>query len=277
MKVLKTYCRFLTVDRVLIIIIFLLSMALSLTLLWDYLPLWAGMQHEMFFDGGNDKISMEYLLFLPKDYYKVAHAWPLLLFLHGSGGRGTSLEGLKKHGPPKIVETEKNFPFILVSPRCPMDCTWEPESLKALLDEVVAKYNVDPDRISVTGMSMGGFGTWALAATYSDRFAAIVPICGGGDPNSADRLKNMAIWVFHGAKDKSVPLQESQKMVDALKDLGSNVRFTVYPAAGHDCWTETYANRELYKWLLEQKRVLKKDDVAVMILHKTSIADNGKY
>ena len=107
---------------------------------------------------------------------------------------------------------------------------------------------------------MGGFGTWALAAYSPDRFAALVPICGGGDPNTARRLSHIAIWVFHGAKDPTVPLKRSEDMVDALKKAGGNVKFTVYPEAGHDSWTEAYENPELYDWLLQQKRTPRKSE-----------------
>ena len=106
----------------------------------------------------------------------------------------------------------------------------------------------------MTGLSMGGFGTWSLAAFTANRFAAIVPICGGGDPQSARQIAHIPVWVFHGARDSTVPLERSEKMVEALKKNGSNVRFTVYPEAGHDSWTQAYATPELYEWLLQQKR-----------------------
>ncbi len=101
---------------------------------------------------------------------------------------------------------------------------------------------------------MGGYGSWALAAAHPDRFAAVVPICGGGNPDTAEKLKGLPIWVFHGAKDGTVPISRSQRMVDAIKEAGGNVKFTVYPEAGHDSWTETYDNPKLYEWLLEHTR-----------------------
>jgi predicted peptidase len=116
-------------------------------------------------------------------------------------------------------------------------------------------YKVDKERIYVTGLSMGGYGTWALAAYSPNRFAALVPICGGGDPSTARRLSHIAIWDFHGAKDSTVPIEQSERMVEALKKSGSDVKFTVYPQAGHDSWTEAYNTPELYEWLLQQKRV----------------------
>jgi predicted peptidase len=203
------------------------------------------------------KVTLKYLLYLPKDYDQKA-AWPLMLFLHGAGERGNNLEMLKKHGPPKLIEAGKDFPFIVVSPQCPNNGWWEPLELKILLDEIVEKYKVDQDRIYVTGLSMGGFGTWSLAALQPDRFAAIVPICGGGDPVWARRFARVPAWVFHGAKDPVVPLDRSKQMVEALKQNGADVKFTVYPEAQHDAWTETYANPQLYEWLLQQKRTPKK-------------------
>jgi predicted peptidase len=201
------------------------------------------------------KVKLHYLLFLPEGYDKADKRWPMILFLHGSGESGRDLNKVKIHGPPKIVETKKDFPFILVSPQCPNSHRgWGPHALNALLADIVSQYKVDRERIYLTGLSMGGYGTWALAAAYPHWFAAIAPICGGGDPDDAKRLKGLPIWVFHGAKDKTVPLSESEEMVDASKKVGADVRLTVYPDAGHDSWTQTYDNPELYKWLLKHKR-----------------------
>jgi predicted peptidase len=200
------------------------------------------------------KISMNYLLYLPKDYAE-KESWPLLLFLHGAGERGENLDRVKVHGPPKLLAAGKELPFIVVSPQCPTRSRgWQPHELSALLDEIVEKYKVDKDRICVTGLSMGGFGTWALAAYAPDRFAALAPICGGGDPNIARRLSHVPIWVFHGAKDPTVPIKRSEEMVEALKKASGNVKFTVYPEAGHDSWTQAYNDPELFEWLLQQKR-----------------------
>jgi predicted peptidase len=199
------------------------------------------------------KVSFKYLLYLPDDYEKQA-SWPVLLFLHGSGERGDDLALVKKHGPPKLIASGQKFPFIVVSPQCPKGKSWEPFELTALLDDVSEHYKVDPDRVYVTGLSMGGYGTWSLAMYTPGRFAAIVPICGGGDPMMTRRLRNLPIWVFHGAKDPAVPLERSEKMVEALKKNGNEVQFTVYPDALHDSWTETYDNPKLYEWLLQQHR-----------------------
>ena len=197
--------------------------------------------------------ALDYLLFRPAGYEQSQKKWPLMLFLHGAGESGRDLAKVKTHGPPKLVETKPDFPFILVSPQSP-GRGWNPDVLNALLDDLVRTYRVDPDRVYLTGLSMGGFGTWELAAAHPEKFAAIAPICGGGNPQNAKKLARLPIWVFHGAKDPVVPVRRSQEMVDALKAAGANVKFTVYPEAHHDSWTETYANPEFYQWLLEQKR-----------------------
>jgi len=202
-------------------------------------------------------VRLGYLLYLPKGYEpNTKEKYPLILFLHGMGERGDDLNLIKKHGIPKIVEQKDDFPFIALSPQCPGNSFWtvELEALNALLDDVVTKYAVDVDRIYLTGLSMGGYGAWALAMEYPKRFAAIVPICGGGDTKNVSAIKDIPVWVFHGAKDSVVKLEESEKMVNALKECGGNIQFTVYPEADHDSWTVTYDNPELYKWLLKQSR-----------------------
>ncbi len=201
----------------------------------------------------NIKVEMDYLLYLPQDYEK-QDAWPLLLFLHGAGERGTDLNLVKVHGPPMLVEEGKQFPFIVVSPQCPKEKWWQPNELLALIDDVAKSHKVDQDRIYVTGLSMGGFGTWALAAYAPHRLAAIAPICGGGETYRTRLYPHLPTWVFHGGKDGAVPIARSQAMVDALKKAGGDVQFTIYPEAGHNSWTETYNNPKLYEWFLAQKR-----------------------
>jgi predicted peptidase len=201
--------------------------------------------------------TMDYLLYLPADYdQKSSSSWPLLIFMHGAGERGDDLNLVKKHGPPKLIDEGKEFPFIVVSPQCRKDSSWQWQlrELSALVDEIATKHKVDQSRIYLTGLSMGGFGTWALAAYSPERFAAIIPICGGGDTIATRRLAHMPTWVFHGAKDPVVPLKRSEDMVEALKRSNDEVKFTVYPEAQHDSWTATYDNPEVYEWLLRHKR-----------------------
>ncbi len=219
-----------------------------------------GTQCSQAFESKNTKtLSCRYLLFLPEGYGKKQKRWPLMLFLHGAGERGDDLEKVKKHGPPKIVQTRKDFPFIVVSPQCPEEQWWtiKTEVLINLLDEIIERYDVDTERIYLTGMSMGGYGSWALASEYPDRFAAVAPICGGGNHMMSLTLKDVLVWAFHGAKDDVVPLKESQELVDAINARGGNAKLTVYPDAKHDSWTQTYKNQELYDWLLEHRRVSK--------------------
>ncbi|MDA0835545.1 MAG: alpha/beta fold hydrolase, partial [Planctomycetota bacterium] len=180
-------------------------------------------------------VELEYLLYLPNDYEQ-QESWPVLLFLHGSGERGDDLNLVTIHGPPKLIAAGKDFPFIVVSPQCPKDRRWEPIELVALLDDLEANYNVDPDRIYVTGLSMGGFGTWELASYAPKRLAAIAPICGGGEIYWTKGFAHLPTWVFHGAKDAGVPFERSQAMVDAMKKNGGDPKFTIYPDANLLPW-----------------------------------------
>ncbi len=204
-------------------------------------------------------VKAKYLLYLPGDYDgKAPKRWPLILFLHGAGERGTNLQLVATQGPPKIVKDKTDCPFIVVSPQCPSGQRWSNEMLLALLEEVTEKWAVDKNRIYLTGLSMGGYGAWSLGLAYPEIFAAIVPICGGGDPVSillpdpkkVAALKTLPVWAFHGAKDPVVKLDESERMVNALKQIGNDAKLTVYPEASHDSWTETYHNPQLYDWLL---------------------------
>ncbi len=202
--------------------------------------------------------KMNYLLFLPKAYWEDDRKWPVMMFLHGSGERGDNIDAVKVHGPPKLVASRPDFPFILISPQCPKDRSWNGEVrlrlLAELLDGVLTKYHADLSRVSLTGLSMGGFGTWSMAARWPDRFSAGVPICGGGNPEQAASLKTVPLWVFHGAKDGAVPLKLSEDMVRAVQKVEGSVKLTIYPEAGHDSWTESYNNEALYQWVLEQRR-----------------------
>lgn len=198
----------------------------------------------------------DYLLQLPEGYATAGRdqRWPLVLFLHGLGERGRDINAIKRHGLPKMIEQGKRFPFIVVSPQCPDDEWWNVLALEALVDHVAAKYRVDPDRIYITGLSMGGYGTWALAQRHPERYAAVVPICGGGEVRHAPGLRDLPLWAFHGAKDFTVPLKRSQEMIDAITAAGGAPKLTTYPDGGHNVWEETYANPELWTWLLAQKR-----------------------
>jgi predicted peptidase len=207
-------------------------------------------------------VKLDYLLHLPDNYHASAkRKWPLILFLHGAGERGDDLALVKVHGIPKVAMVLDEFPFIAVSPQCPPNHWWSDFSaaLIMLLDAISTTYAVDADRVYLTGLSMGGFGTWHLAVEYPHRFAAIVPICGGGVwaygfPERVSDIKHLPVWAFHGAKDDLVPLRESEVLVETLQKCGGDAKLTVYPEAGHDSWTETYNNPELYAWFLSHSR-----------------------
>jgi predicted peptidase len=187
-------------------------------------------------------VKLDYLLFLPEGYSaRGTNRWPLMLFLHGAGERGTNLQKVAVHGPPKLVKAQKDFPFILVSPQCPEGEAWQDDSLLALLDDITRRLRVDASRVYVTGLSMGGYGSWSLGTRHPERFAAIAPICGGGeqipvllaDKEKKAALRAMGVWAFHGGKD---------------------VKLTVYPEAGHDSWTQAYGDPEIWNWFLAHRR-----------------------
>ncbi len=203
---------------------------------------------------------LDFYLYLPTEYEANSRKrWPLLLFLHGAGERGHSLKKILKHGPPKLIAAGQSFPFIVVAPQCPAGVTWDDEALLALLDHVQRRHRVHPKKIFLSGLSMGGYGAWSLGLNHPHRFAALAPICGGGDlidlllaeGRRLRQLKNLPVWAFHGAKDDVVPPVESERMVQALRELGNPARLTINPEAAHDAWTETYENPELYAWLLK--------------------------
>ncbi|GAB1405424.1 prolyl oligopeptidase family serine peptidase [Lentimicrobium sp.] len=201
--------------------------------------------------------SLNYLLYQPEQYIKdKGGEWPLLVFLHGSGERGADLEKVKVHGPPMLIAGGRQFPFFVLSPQCPEGQDWDAEALHTLIGYIVDNYPIDEKRVYLTGLSMGGKGVWDLAFAHPDDYAAIVPVCGRVDRNYADRaaeLGDMAVWVFHGAMDDVVPIAPAARMVNKLQEAGNKAKFTIYPEAGHDSWTDTYNNPLLYEWLLEQK------------------------
>jgi predicted peptidase len=200
------------------------------------------------------KSQLNYLLWLPADYKKdKIKTYPLLIFLHGSGERGDSIEKVKTHGPPSFVENRPDFPFITVSPQCPSGTRWNIDDLQGMLEQLLVKYRIDTSRIYLTGLSMGGFGTWAWACRFPGQFAAIAPVCGGGDVQYASALKNTPVWAFHGESDPVVPVYRTVEMVEAVNAKGGSARMTIYPGVGHDSWITAYKDEDLYKWLLSFK------------------------
>lgn len=205
-----------------------------------------------------DGTTSPYVVFVPHGYDGTKE-YPTVLFLHGSG----ETKGGKKMPAEvgigtAIKKREKEFPFIVVIPQSEKR-TWQATSddgkrALAMLDEVQKAYKTDPKRQYLTGLSMGGFGTWSIAATHPDRFAAIAPVCGGGNVKDAEKIKDLPCWCFHGDADTSVKVERSREMVDALKKAGGAPKYTEYPKVGHNSWDAAYGTDELYKWLLEQKK-----------------------
>ncbi len=201
--------------------------------------------------------------------------YPLVLFLHGAGERGTDNIAQMKHGVPAILAgAEKlNEPVFLIAPQCPPEQWWsEPKedrmelndaggknpliaAVLALVAETAKDQPIDPKRIYVTGLSMGGFGTFDLLTRTPETWAAAIPICGAGDPTKAGKFKDVPVHIFHGAADDAVPPAGSQLMFDALEKAGANdAKLTLYPGVGHDSWTQTYADPEVIAWLFAQKK-----------------------
>ena len=180
--------------------------------------------------------------------------YPILLFIHGAGTRGNDIDKLCANPFFRLTDRHQNFPFVTIAPLCEEN-TWFDvwERLKALVNDITNLPFADQERIYVMGASMGGYATWQLAMSMADRFAAIVPICGGGMYWNAGRLVNVPIWAFHGAKDTAVLLEESVKMVEAVKRHGGEAKLTVYPENGHDAWSDTYSNPEVFSWLFPQQ------------------------
>jgi len=202
----------------------------------------------------NFSSTINYYIDLPDDYCET-NQYPLIVFLHGMGERGNAqtISKLRATGLPAVIDQKKlKLPFIIVSPQCPETSSWisQLSNLESLTEYIIDNYPIDKKRVYLTGLSMGGYGTWMLGCTRSDLFAAIAPICGGGIQRYTYLLKDTPIWCFHGEDDDIVPLSESEKMVEALKNFGGNVKFTVYPGVKHNSWTATYENPELYNWFL---------------------------
>jgi len=199
--------------------------------------------------------AVRFLQFLPEDYFTSGEKFPIVIFLHGSGERGTDLDDVKKHGPPDYAMKGHGYPFILIAPQCPDGRWWDTGEVISLTKYLIKSLKVDADRVHITGISMGGFGVWNAVAAEPTLFASAVPICGGGDPTTAPRIKKIPIWAFHGEKDMSVPVQKTKEMEAAvLAAGGKKLRTTYYPDSGHNCWTETYENPAVLAWMMTQIR-----------------------
>ena len=200
--------------------------------------------------------------------------YPLVIFLHGAGERGQDNE-IQITYIDKVFGNEgfrENYPCIVIAPQCPNACRWvevswslsehtQPENPSIpmeltleLIDEIIANYPIDENRIYVTGLSMGGFGVWDIISRYPDKFAAGIPICGGGDENNASKISNVPIWAFHGAKDRVVKVSRTRNMINEIENNNGTPKYTEFSNLGHLCWTQAYATDGLFEWLFEQKK-----------------------
>lgn len=203
----------------------------------------------------DDYEGYPYLLYTPVDYDKNPYKkWPLIVYLHGASLRGTDTNLLKKYGLPDLIERGEQFDFIIASPQCPPGKTWiNDDWFPPFYNNLTQKYRIDSTRIYLTGMSMGGFGTWYIGAEYQEYFAAIAPLCGGGNPDDALKYKDVAVWAVHGTKDRIVPLKRSQEMVTALETQNHDVRFTKLKGEGHGI-QDFYEEKKLYRWFLMHRK-----------------------
>lgn len=220
--------------------------------------------------------KLPYRLLKPAKY-DPNQKYPLVVFLHGAGERGTDNKVQLVHGMADFASpaNREKYPAFVIAPQCPTGERWvevdwsadkhdmpeKPASPMRLTHELMAslekEFSIDADRIYITGLSMGGYGTWDAIQRHPQRFAAAAPICGGGDPKFADKIKNIPIWAFHGDKDAAVKVERSRDMIAAIKAAGGSPKYTEYPGVGHDSWTATYKNPEFFAWLFAQKRPAK--------------------
>jgi predicted peptidase len=225
-------------------------------------------KHVFEHDGGKLNYRM-----MPPAKIEAGQKYPLVLFLHGAGERGNDNEAQLRHGAGDFASEalRSKYPAFVVAPQCPseekwVDAPWSGTShdmpskpsdslglTMALVEKMIEEKPIDTNRIYVTGLSMGGFGTWDLMARWPDRIAAAIPVCGGADTQTAERIKHIPVWVFHGDQDTAVKPQRSQDMVAALKDAGGSPKYTEYEGVGHDSWSRTYSNPEVYQWLFDQQ------------------------
>jgi predicted peptidase len=221
----------------------------------------------------DEGLTLPYRLLKPADYDR-SKKYPLVVFLHGAGERGDDNAKQLKHGMGDFAADAamKKHPAFVMAPQCPsgqkwVDVDWSAPShtlpekpspaLAATLNAIAALQNefaIDPQRIYITGLSMGGYGVWDALARRPELFAAAIPICGGGDPAMAKQIMSVPLWAFHGAEDKSVPVHRSREMIEAIKATGGHPKYTEYPGVGHDSWTQTYSNPELHTWLFAQRK-----------------------
>lgn len=195
----------------------------------------------------------DYLLYLPENYENNTDNFPLIIYLHGGSQRGKDLNKLKTYGLPYLIEKGNNYDFIIASPQCPDTTYWSRINwFDSLYIDLISKYRIDKNRIYLTGISMGGFGTWHAAMDYPDKIAAIIPLCGGcNDSTEICRINKIPVWTFHGTKDTVIYINETERLVDRLNKCNGNVKFTRLEDRGHAIF-DIYEKQEIFDWLKEQ-------------------------
>lgn len=203
------------------------------------------------------KVNYPYLLYLPKQYDSLKDNWPLLIYLHGGSQKGNDLNKLKAYGPPSLVDKGKNFDFIIASPQCPDGKFWSTDNwFDYLYNELVLKYHVDTSRIYISGISMGGYGAFITAMDFPEKFAAIIPLCGGCNDSDTSRICSISaipIWAFHGTADETVRIDETKRIVNKLQQCNGNIAFTPLENEGHGIQF-IYERTDIYDWMLKQNR-----------------------
>ncbi|MDH6305823.1 putative peptidase [Parabacteroides sp. PF5-5] len=204
------------------------------------------------------KVDYNYLVYLPEDYAVGNKSYPLVIYLHGGAHKGNDLNKLKKYGLPYLVEKGNEFDFIIISPQCPDDKYWSSDNwFEPLFEKIQTEYQIDTDRVYLTGISMGGYGTFIVAMDHPDKFAAIVPLCGGCNDSDTPRictLKNIPIWAFHGTNDNLIPISETERIINALDKCKGKTKFTKLEGEGHGIQYLYETHPQIYKWMLEQSR-----------------------
>jgi predicted peptidase len=218
------------------------------------LPAAAG-EHAVSFSLPGVLLPVHAWLHLPRGYGSSGTRWPLVVFLHGSGERGDDLARVNAHGPPRHAAAGRDYPFVLCSPQLPAaQRGWDPDALHALRQQLVDRCNLDADRVTATGLSLGGHGVWNWASRHPADLAAIAPVCGHGDPAAVCAGRSVPVRAYHGEADDIVPIARQKACVDALRACGGRADWISYPGVGHDSWTPAYDDPELVPWLMQQRR-----------------------
>ena len=206
------------------------------------------------YEFSNKRIEkMNYLLHTPK---AAEGKLPLIIALHGAGERGDDFDKLTVHGVAKYIEAGLDIPAVVVAPQCPEGLVWNllTFELRELIEYITEEFYIDEDRITITGLSMGGYGTWEMGMSYPGLFAALAPICGGGMSWRASLIGKTPVWAFHGDCDSVVPIENSIEMCRALEAGGGDVKLTVFEGVDHESWVPAYEDTDLINWLLEARR-----------------------